>query len=147
MTKCNCYCVGIRPEPRYNQYTRDYVGSVDVKYEYCAGTKQQDECSCGGDRTKCDFYPEIREKAVKEEKFIDNSVGVYNSVKVYIDDDGATIFKYVDGTGIKMTNNGLYAIDKYGNELLTNEIGVNYKSNTPSYEELYNYWLNTKQND
>lgn len=32
----------------------------------CYGTKERDECSCGGDRTKCDFYPEIREKANKD---------------------------------------------------------------------------------
>ena len=71
MNKCDCYCEDIKAEPRYNQYTGDYVGSVDVKLAYCIGTKEQDECSCGGDRTKCDFYPEVREKAAKEEKFID----------------------------------------------------------------------------
>ena len=70
MNKCNCYNVGVKPEPRYSQYTGNYVGSVDVKYEYCDGTREQDECSCGGGRTKCDFYPEIREKAVKEQKTV-----------------------------------------------------------------------------
>jgi hypothetical protein len=33
----------------------------------CNGTREQDVCSCGGDRTKCDFYPEVRQKALKEE--------------------------------------------------------------------------------
>lgn len=70
MDKCNCYCVGIKPEPRYSQYTGHYVGSVDVKYEYCIGTKDQDECSCKGDRTRCDFYPGIREKAIKEQETV-----------------------------------------------------------------------------
>lgn len=32
----------------------------------CFGTKDQDPCGCGGDRTKCDFYPEIREEATKK---------------------------------------------------------------------------------
>lgn len=64
MNKCDCYCEDIKAEPRYNQYTGDYVGSVDVKFAYCIGTKEQDECSCGGDHAKCDFYHEIREKAV-----------------------------------------------------------------------------------
>lgn len=32
----------------------------------CRGTKECDECLCEGDRTKCDFYPEVREKALKE---------------------------------------------------------------------------------
>lgn len=67
MKKCDCYSEGIKAEPRYSQYTGDYVGSVDVKYEYCAGTKELDECSCGGDRTKCDFYPDIRDEDIKEE--------------------------------------------------------------------------------
>lgn len=66
MKKCDSYREGIKAEPRYSQYTGNYVGSVDVKYEYCTGTKELDECSCGGDRTKCDFYPDVREKAIKE---------------------------------------------------------------------------------
>ena len=45
MNKCDCYREDIKAEPRYNQYTGDYVGSVDVKFAYCIGTKEQDECS------------------------------------------------------------------------------------------------------
>ena len=70
MDKCDCYRVGIKLEPRYSQYTGDYVGSVDVKFAYCTGTREQDECSCGGDRTKCDFYPEVRNKSVIAAKTI-----------------------------------------------------------------------------
>ena len=29
----------------------------------CYGTKEIDPCSCNGDKSKCDFYPEVREKA------------------------------------------------------------------------------------
>lgn len=29
----------------------------------CWGTREKDECNCGGDRFKCTFYPEIRNKA------------------------------------------------------------------------------------
>jgi hypothetical protein len=35
-------------------------------HPYCSGTKELDWCSCGGDRKKCDFYEEVREKAVLE---------------------------------------------------------------------------------
>lgn len=28
----------------------------------CWGTRERDECRCGGDTTKCDFYPEKRKK-------------------------------------------------------------------------------------
>lgn len=45
--KCDCYVLGA-----------DHKGR-------CNGTKEQDICSCHGDRTLCDFYPEVREKAIK----------------------------------------------------------------------------------
>lgn len=32
----------------------------------CTGTKECEPCKCGGDRTKCDFYSEVREEAKKE---------------------------------------------------------------------------------
>lgn len=41
MDKCNCY---------YEIY-----GKTE-----CWGTKEREECSCGGDETKCNFYPEKR---------------------------------------------------------------------------------------
>lgn len=66
MSKCDCYCERVESEPRYSPYTGEYINSVDVKYGYCNGTKERDKCSCGGNRTKCDFYPEIREKAMRE---------------------------------------------------------------------------------
>lgn len=40
---CKCY----RAE-------RNFLGKVGV----CFGTKERDPCSCGGDKRKCDFYPE-----------------------------------------------------------------------------------------
>lgn len=36
----------------------------------CWGTRECDPCSCGGDETKCDFYPEKRKAASKKEKNI-----------------------------------------------------------------------------
>lgn len=32
--------------------------------EECWGTKEREVCSCGGDTTKCTFYPEIRLEAL-----------------------------------------------------------------------------------
>lgn len=32
-------------------------------YYQCYGTREREECHCGGDKSKCDFYPEVREKA------------------------------------------------------------------------------------
>ena len=31
----------------------------------CLGTKEVETCSCGGDKSNCDFYPEKRKKAEK----------------------------------------------------------------------------------
>ena len=58
MKQCDCH--------HTTTYTRCDGLKALIKHE-CWGTKERDECSCGGDRTKCDFYPEIREKA-KEDK-------------------------------------------------------------------------------
>lgn len=36
--------------------------------DVCYGTKELEECSCGGDRRKCDFYEEVRLKANAAER-------------------------------------------------------------------------------
>ena len=65
--KCDCY--------RVKKVERSCISQItgmpfwyDSELPYCIGTKEQDECSCGGDRHKCDFYPEVREKARNEQK-------------------------------------------------------------------------------
>lgn len=37
-------------------------GYSDIEVGVCYDTKECDECRCGGDETKCDFYPEKRKK-------------------------------------------------------------------------------------
>lgn len=49
MEKCGCY---------FEDYDRPE----------CWGTKERDVCSCGGDKTKCNFYPEIKEEALNKSK-------------------------------------------------------------------------------
>lgn len=56
--KCDCY-IKDRQLVDYTPLMKPIYKTVSS----CFGTKERDECSCGGDRTKCDFYPEIREKA------------------------------------------------------------------------------------
>lgn len=58
MKKCDCYKV---IERQYFSYP-DSIYIYETK-DICKGTKEMEECSCGGDRRKCDFYPEIREMA------------------------------------------------------------------------------------
>lgn len=65
MKKCDCYCE--------DKYLADYtplmrpMRPIYKTIARCNGTRERDGCSCGGDRTKCDFYPEVREKAIQEE--------------------------------------------------------------------------------
>lgn len=47
---CECY----RAE-------KNFLGKVGV----CWGTAERDACSCGGDKSKCDFYPSVREEEKK----------------------------------------------------------------------------------
>ena len=54
MGQCNCYNVYI-----------DRIYGNETKYGVCLGTKEIDRCNCGGDESKCDFYPEKRKAAEK----------------------------------------------------------------------------------
>ena len=70
MNKCDCY--QIRTERRYfSDYERGRAaaqGKLLPDYEdickgVCSGTKEVDHCSCGGARSKCDFYKNVRQAA------------------------------------------------------------------------------------
>lgn len=69
MEKCDCY----RESNRF-EYNPIIMKGVMNPYSYCNGTRERDECSCGGDRTKCDFYPEVIEEAKKE--LVKNSINI-----------------------------------------------------------------------
>lgn len=68
MEKCDCY--EERTERHYfTDYERGFNAALGIKGDYinitysvCLGTKECDRCTCGGDRSKCDFYPENRTK-------------------------------------------------------------------------------------
>lgn len=68
MDRCECYKWGERFECRYYEDGRPY--GIMVGYNYCSSTKECDACSCGGDKTKCDFYPDIKRKAIYKLKGI-----------------------------------------------------------------------------
>lgn len=63
--KCNSY--HLQPTLRYTYHplTGQPIAH-DVEVGVCWGTKECDQCNCGGDMSRCDFYPEVREKALKE---------------------------------------------------------------------------------
>ena len=59
MNKCECY------EER--EVIDDYSFNFDRRLiGICNGTKERDRCLCSGNPVKCDFYPEIREKARRQ---------------------------------------------------------------------------------
>lgn len=62
--KCKSY--HLQPKTRYTYHP--LTGSPiahDIEVGVCWGTKECDECLCGGDMTQCDFYPEVRAKERK----------------------------------------------------------------------------------
>lgn len=61
MQKCDCYQESYEISGWIGPYEQ-----VRKLRKRCNGTRERDECSCGGDRTKCDFYPYVRERAKKE---------------------------------------------------------------------------------
>ena len=67
MNKCDCYHTEIRRRYTYNQFTGAPIGH-DIEIGVCWGTKECEQCSCGGDTCKCDFYPEVRNKGRKSKK-------------------------------------------------------------------------------
>ena len=50
----------------------------------CLGTKEIDRCNCGGDESKCDFYPEKRKKAEKKMNTAEMWLKAQEDGKTYI---------------------------------------------------------------
>lgn len=57
-----CSCYDNRLDKRITHY--DYLTGRPIYEEVvihrCTGTKEQEECYCGGDKRCCTFYPEYR---------------------------------------------------------------------------------------
>ena len=61
MSKCDCYHTKTTTRYTYNQWTGSPIAH-DIEVGVCWGTREADECNCGGDMRKCDFYPDVRKK-------------------------------------------------------------------------------------
>ena len=90
MKKCDCYHTELHRRYTYNPMTGAPIGH-DVEVGVCWGTKECEECSCGGNETKCDFYPEVRKKGRKkrEPKF-----GEWTSVEDRLPEENVTVLCY-----------------------------------------------------
>ena len=65
MCKCDCYHTQKKLRYTYNQFTGNPIPH-NIEIGVCWGTREADECDCGGDRSKCNFYPKVREEATKD---------------------------------------------------------------------------------
>ena len=54
-TPCHSYQIGQRGKYIFNPVTCKKEYTL-VSYGFCLGTKECEECSCEGDKSKCDFY-------------------------------------------------------------------------------------------
>ena len=63
---CSCYHTQPKRQFIYDVYSGNCMGWKDITISVCVGTKECEECSCNGDKLKCDFYDYIRERAEKE---------------------------------------------------------------------------------
>lgn len=48
-------------------YRTRFKGATGAAQGYCIGTRECEDCSCGGNELKCDFYEYIRERARTEQ--------------------------------------------------------------------------------
>lgn len=74
-------------------------------------------------------------------------IGKYDDgTDFYINDDGYFVW---ENNGLKqvLTNNDFYLIDRDGNVISILDLNNWFKPNIPTYDELYEHWLKTKQND
>ena len=69
----------------------------------------------------------------------------YNNI--WQDDDGNFLLWGVDGRWMRITKDGLFFRDRYGNTTTIDGAYIRSSINSPTYAELYEHWLKTKQND
>ena len=90
--KCKSY--HLQPTTRYTYHP--LTGrpiAHDIEVGVCWGTKECDQCNCGGDMSRCDFYPEVRAKALKEQE---PKFGEWISVEERLPDLEPTLIKWGD---------------------------------------------------
>ena len=62
MSKCDCFQTQEKLQYLYKPFTGEPF-PLYVTVGICYGTKERDGCTCTGDRSKCNFYPEVRKNA------------------------------------------------------------------------------------
>ena len=75
MERCDCY--ETRTETA-GPWKNNYL------YGVCLGTREVEMCNCGGDESKCTFYPEKRKKAEKKMNTAEMWLKAQEDGKTYI---------------------------------------------------------------
>ena len=88
MEKCDCY--ETRTETA-GPWKNNYL------YGVCLGTREVEMCNCGGDESKCTFYPEKRKKAEKKMNTAEMWLKAQEDGEAYITIDGDTSYSVTDG--------------------------------------------------
>lgn len=108
MEKCSCW------KPLYN-YLLENNNIIKTK-ALCYGTKEREECTCNGDVSRCDFYPEKR----KENKTMNTAEmwlkaqedGMcYEIVNQENDNNSITSLYYQKDKGLFNSNDDLYGYE------------------------------------
>ena len=81
MGQCDCYNVRI-----------DRIYGNEMKYGVCLGTKEIDRCNCGGDESKCDFYPEKRKVAEKKMNTAEMWLKAQEDGKIYYSEKADALY-------------------------------------------------------
>lgn len=79
MERCNCWEEKEVIMGYYHDYPMKKVKQI------CNGTREREECSCDGDESKCNFYPEKRKE--KKMTTIDMVIQATKDGKTYKADD------------------------------------------------------------
>ena len=81
MSKCESY------HTRERYIFDPYIATMKhtIVEGICYGTKEQETCHCEGNKCHCDFYPEVREKALKEKQSKRGKVDIVRTLQHYLD--------------------------------------------------------------
>ena len=91
MDDCKCYREQLCYKSIYNN-DGQRVGQYPYINSYCTGTRECEECTCQGNTSLCNFYPEKRKE--KKMTTADMWTLAQKNNKVYVADDMAYSKKY-----------------------------------------------------
>ena len=83
-----------------------YIDCLGKSFGRCLGTKEIETCDCGGDESKCDFYPERRKKSKKPSFYDIIQELIENNFELTI--RRGTDFEEMLRVSVRDRNNGIF---------------------------------------